>query len=399
MDNITHALVGAAMAECAAPRGASARARAAFLVVGVVSANAPDVDLLFTGITEEPIGYLLHHRGHSHTLPGLAVLGLVIWSAMRVWPSARVAARGAESRWIVLITAGLAGHLLMDAANSYGTHLLYPFSSRWFYGDAVFVLEPWLWAIFGVTVALNARRLWRVVPVMLTLTPIGALVSVGLLPVGMATVILGVVGTAAIVARAWDRQRRAVAALVASAAIFVGMAGISRIAKAEARQAVAGLGGGALVDVVSDANPGMPWCWAVLTLQTDFRGATEALTARRATLSLLPGVWPATSCPSARLSARWTTDAPASATMVWHRRWDIDVGELRMLADRNCRVGAWLQFGRVPHVADGRIADLRFENPIGQNFTPMTLDGGCPSFLTDWQLPRNDVLAPRSDRP
>jgi inner membrane protein len=399
VDNITHALVGAAMAECAAPRVGSARARAAFLVAGVVSANAPDVDLLYTGIIEEPIGYLLHHRGHSHTVPGLAVLGLVIWSAMRVWPSARVAARSAESRWIVLIAAGLAGHLLMDAANSYGTHLLYPFSSRWFYGDAVFVLEPWLWAIFGVTVTLNARRLWRVVPVMLTLTPIGALVYAGLLPVGMAAVILGVVGTAAIVARAWDRRRRAGAALVASAAIFVGMAGISRIAKAEARQAAALLGGGALVDVVADANPGMPWCWAVLTLQTDFRGVTETLTARRATLSLVPGAWPATSCPSARLSARWTTDAAASRTIVWHRRWDIDVGELRMLADRNCRVGAWLQFGRVPHVADGRIADVRFENPIGQNFTPMALDGGCPSFLTDWQLPRNDVLAPRSDRP
>ena len=37
----------------------------------------------------------------------------------------------------------------MDSANSYGTHLLYPFSARWIYGDAVFVLEPWLWLILG----------------------------------------------------------------------------------------------------------------------------------------------------------------------------------------------------------------------------------------------------------
>ena len=60
-----------------------------------------------------------------------------------------------------LIGAALLGHLLMDTANGYGTHLFYPFSARWIYGDAVFVLEPWLWVILGATLALNASRFWR----------------------------------------------------------------------------------------------------------------------------------------------------------------------------------------------------------------------------------------------
>ena len=181
VDNVTHAFVGAAMAECAVPRGASARTRTVFLTAGVVAANAPDVDLLYTGITEAPLGYLLHHRGHSHTLPGLAVARPRAVAGLRLLPWVRAAMRGTERRWILLIAAALLGHLLMDTANGYGTHLFYPFSARWIYGDAVFVLEPWLWVILGATLALNASRLWRVLVALLALGPLVALVSVGLL--------------------------------------------------------------------------------------------------------------------------------------------------------------------------------------------------------------------------
>ena len=395
MDNITHAFVGAAMAECAVPRASSPRTRAVFICAGVIAANAPDVDLLYTGITETPLGYLLHHRGHSHTLPGLVALAVVIWSGLRLFPSVKAGVRGLEWRWILLIAAALLGHVLMDAGNSYGTHLFYPFSARWVYGDAVFVLEPWLWAILGAGLALNAGRMWRALVALLTLLPIAALVYVGLATVGVVLAILATVGAAAFATRAWDRQRRAAMTLVATAAVFLLMFGVSSVAKGEARRAVQGADG-EVVDIVSDANPGVPWCWSVMVLQRAADRPADALVARRATLSLLPGVWPAASCASARLSAQWTdAGAAPSDAIVWHRRWRIDVDELRALYAGNCRVRAWLQFGRVPHVANGRIADVRFEHPIGQNFTPMAVDTGsaaCPSYVTDWELPRRDVL-------
>jgi hypothetical protein len=47
-----------------------------------------------------------------------------------------------------------------------------------------------------------------------------------------------------------------------------------------------------------------------------------------------------------------------------------------------------------------QVADLRFEHPIGQNFTPMAVEAGgsrCPSFVTGWELPRHDVLTDSSD--
>lgn len=402
MDNLTHAFVGAAMGEYALAARPSSRTRSVFAYVGIVAASAPDVDVLYAGITEEPLGYLLHHRGHSHTLPGLAILGMLIWSGVLLLPSARRAVRGVHLRVGLMIAAALVSHLLMDTANSYGTHLFYPYSSRWVYGDAVFVLEPWLWAILGVTLALSADRFWRVVVLLLTFVPIAGLAVVGLIQAGVMVVVFGATGAAAIVARAWDPKSRAGAALVATAAVFFMMSGVSRAAKSEARAAAAAMSGGELLDVVADANPGVPWCWTVLTVQKTTAGPAAALVARRGTLSLLPGVWPAASCASARLGLRWSTDAATSNVIVWHRQWRIDVQELRVRAADNCRVRAWLQFGRVPYLDKGRIVDLRYENPIAPNFTPMAVDEGargCPAYLTEWEWPRRDVIGDPFDRP
>lgn len=393
MDNVTHAFVGAAMAECAVPPGAAARTRAAMTVGGVIAANAPDIDLLYTNIVEEPLGYLLHHRGHSHTLPGLMVIGLLIWAILRFVPRLQPVVRGTERRWVLLVAAALASHLLMDTANGYGTHLFYPFSSRWVYGDAVFVLEPWCWVLLGTALALNAGRRARLAIAFLVLALLGAAGALGLLHRGTLVVMLGAIGAAALTVRTWARRRRAVVALMAIAAIFLVMPGVSRVAKARAR-AIANVSEGDVVDVLSDANPGVPWCWSVLVLHRGGDDPSRTLVARRGTLSLLPRVWPAASCASARLG--WPSSEPSpSPAIVWHRRWQIDVDALRALAAGQCRVRAWLQFGRVPYVEGGRIRDLRFENPLGQNFTPMSLEGGgagCPNYLTAWEPPRADVL-------
>ena len=364
--------------------------------VGIVAANAPDIDLVYSNIIEEPLGYLLHHRGHSHTWPGLAALGLLIWGGLRLFPRTREEARGSKSRWLLLLVAALASHLVMDTANGYGAHLFYPLSSRWVYGDSVFVLEPWLWAILGATLALNAGRFWRVTIALLTLSLIGTLAYMTLLPTVVAVLILVVVTAAAVAVRAWDRKQRAAFVLLLTAAIFLTMSGVSRAAKAEARRTVAALGAGDVIDIVADANPGTPWCWAVLTLERASRDPHGTLVARRGTVSLLPSMWSASACASARLSAsRWSTEVAGTDRMVWHRVWTIDLEPIRALYASNCRVRAWLQFGRVPYLDNGAIVDLRFENPIGQNFTPMTIDSGqrgCPSYLTDWVVPRADVL-------
>jgi inner membrane protein len=38
----------------------------------------------------------------------------------------------------------------MDFTNSYGVRLLMPFSDRWFYGDALYIVDPWLYLTLGL---------------------------------------------------------------------------------------------------------------------------------------------------------------------------------------------------------------------------------------------------------
>jgi len=49
-------------------------------------------------------------------------------------------------------------HIAFDAFNNYGVHPFAPFEDRWFYGDAVFIIDPWLWLTLGTGIWLTRRR-------------------------------------------------------------------------------------------------------------------------------------------------------------------------------------------------------------------------------------------------
>src|SRR5690606_41039625 len=58
--------------------------------------------------------------------------------------------------------------------NTYGIRLLMPFDRRWFYGDALFIIDPWVWLLLGATVFLagawsvRARIRWVVLAALAT---------------------------------------------------------------------------------------------------------------------------------------------------------------------------------------------------------------------------------------
>jgi inner membrane protein len=53
-------------------------------------------------------------------------------------------------------------HVFLDFLNNYGVRLLMPFSGRWFYGDALFIIDPWLWIIFLIAVLLGRNQRTRI---------------------------------------------------------------------------------------------------------------------------------------------------------------------------------------------------------------------------------------------
>ena len=42
-----------------------------------------------------------------------------------------------------------ATHPIMDWTNNYGVRFLLPWNPRWFYGDFVFIIDPFIWIVLG----------------------------------------------------------------------------------------------------------------------------------------------------------------------------------------------------------------------------------------------------------
>ncbi len=154
MDNICHTLVGAAMGEA----GLKQTTRYGMPVL-LIAANLPDVDILAVA-SEVPIVAL--RRGWTHgvlaqlLLPAFFAGCVLLVDRLRRAPPGRSAVR-----WVPLLVlsyAGVLSHVLLDWLNTYGIRLLMPFSPRWFYGDAVFIVDPWLWLAFGAGAYVSRRR-------------------------------------------------------------------------------------------------------------------------------------------------------------------------------------------------------------------------------------------------
>src|SRR5688500_5677304 len=138
----------------------------------MIAANLPDIDVLAFATATPAVAL---RRGWTHGVAAQLVLpvalaGLVWAVGRRASPQsdARRAAHDAHTRtsflWLLALSyIGVYSHVAMDWLNNYGVRLLTPFDWRWFYGDAVFILDPWLWLSLGVGVWL-ARRWHAVTP-------------------------------------------------------------------------------------------------------------------------------------------------------------------------------------------------------------------------------------------
>jgi inner membrane protein len=160
VDNICHTLVGAAMGE-AGLKGKTRFGTAALLI----GANLPDLDVLVFATSTPSIEF---RRGWTHGVLAQLVLPVlftgVLWLLGRMRP--RDAGPPLRPAWLLLLSyAGVWSHVFLDYLNTYGIRLLTPFDWQWFYGDAVFIIDPWLWLMLGAGVWL-ARRRGRMRPVL-----------------------------------------------------------------------------------------------------------------------------------------------------------------------------------------------------------------------------------------
>jgi inner membrane protein len=159
MDNLCHTLVGAALGEA----GLRRRTRFASTVL-MVSANLPDVDVLVFATSTPAVSF---RRGWTHgilaqlLLPVAVTIAMMIVNRMRPAASARSGDQvpAFSVGWVLLLAyIGVFSHVLLDYMNNYGVRLLAPFDWHWFYADALFIVDPWLWLSLGAGTWLSRKR-------------------------------------------------------------------------------------------------------------------------------------------------------------------------------------------------------------------------------------------------
>lgn len=154
MDNITHTLVGAALAQAGLKKRTALGT--ATLMIG---ANFPDIDVAALAFPNS----LDIRRGVTHGLPAHAVLPFVLaWLVYQYDRRVRLRrnpeALPADPRQLLLLAAlSVWTHPALDFMNVYGMRWLMPFLNKWYYADALFIADLWILAALGLGVWWSRR--------------------------------------------------------------------------------------------------------------------------------------------------------------------------------------------------------------------------------------------------
>lgn len=141
MDPVTHALAGACIA-----RAGLNRKTALATLVGILAAEAPDLDVLAR--LKGPVSGFVHDRGFTHSFAGVFLVSAAV--VCFIYVVRRFGGRWGEApnqalRWGWLFCfsylAGLS-HILLDFTDNYGVRPYWPFSDRWYSWDITCITDP-----------------------------------------------------------------------------------------------------------------------------------------------------------------------------------------------------------------------------------------------------------------
>ncbi len=304
MDNLAHALVGAALGRAVAdvkvPRAG---------LLGAIAANAPDWTELFIGLPGDRSDYLVLHRGITHSLVGAAVETLALTALAGVL--LRVFMKWAPwGQLAACIGAAVLSHLYMDWQGSYGLRPFLPWDGTWYYADWVAIVDPFFWLVPLIALAWGAERHW--IPLAGALVVGGAITF--FLFAGRALVapwVFGVYGALSIAGavgwmRYWfgpvERRRTAVVSLLVLALYAAAQGVTAQLAKAAVRRdADRRFGGGAGTAWAALTQVGRPFTWEPVYASADTVAGDDWSLARHLT------------APAARRAVQDTRDGRSMA--------------------------------------------------------------------------------------
>lgn len=135
MDPISHAVLGTALTQTTQHRQYAARLG----LLGLLAAMAPDLDIVIRSSTN-PFLALEYHRQFTHSLAFIPIGGLLCALVFHALIGKRWQISRHHLFWVCTVAYGT--HALLDACTTYGTQLLWPFSTARIAWNNVSIVDP-----------------------------------------------------------------------------------------------------------------------------------------------------------------------------------------------------------------------------------------------------------------
>lgn len=416
MDNVTHSLVGAAIAQGAIQwrlRGTTSGqnvqdevktasiAALPMYVASIMANNFPDLDLLVTTVMDARLAYILHHRGHTHTLMFAPLQLLMILGIFGVYARWKKPDWTRED-WKWFVGLGFFGcfvHIGMDSWNVYGVHPFWPLDNHWYYGDFVFILEPLIWMTVIPWLLTHTVQRWTRNLLIFFYSFGFVALSVAYFQTWWYPLLILTVGLSYgyVVRYKLSPKPQAFVSFTALIAMLSVLLTSSLWARAELTQSIVKQSPNEKVrDIALMSYPSNPFCYQFASMS--FKDNNKTYILRRGTYSFLPKAF---RCPQL-LQGMTAPMKPSKQTLKTQTggiqgkvlEFRRPIRELQHWVKANCKVKAAMQFIRAPYWKEGKkhiqIGDLRFDRRKGEDLAEFRLHKiakACPTLLPPWVAP------------
>jgi inner membrane protein len=125
-----------------------------------------------------------------------------------------------SAKWLLLLSAiAILTHPTLDWLNNYGMRWLMPFRGTWFYGDSVFIMDPWLWLILGAGFLAQRRPTAPLVVAFIAVVVLLAYIVARRSPAYVA--IVAIVAVVLLIALVWRPSRSLATPALVVAAVYI----------------------------------------------------------------------------------------------------------------------------------------------------------------------------------
>lgn len=400
MDNITHSLVGYAVAKTAKHlkvKGLSdklkdPKASMFFIFISIFAANFPDLDLIYSLYDSSKLGYLVHHRGHTHTfLLALPQAFIALGFSALIF---RIKDKVLWLWGLLFIFINICLHICLDALNIYGVHPFFPWDNRWYYGDSVFIVEPLIWFSILPLVLTPIKKILSLKNLVILFFLLTLVLAVYIKMMSIGTLVfLGIYFLSMIwVYNKMFESTKTITSICFTILVVLGFMVEGIRVESKVKRHLVPTATSRLVDVALTPYPGNPFCWNIYATQILGNDGYQVSIGQYQSAK----IW-GFKCPEGLMDKNKNIDqAPKIQNMNW---FQVYLGSKKQIFDdhQDCHLQNWFQFVRIPFINEtGEYVDLRFSNRSStRDFSSLDLQDktqNCIKLPAPWVPPREDLF-------